>query len=320
VTRLHPSITRVAPRLVSPTRDGRKDQTRLRYHLDTRQLVSLRVRDEAGSVVLSRRLGEQPAGTHTTEWDGRRAGGRPVRSGEYTLEVSTAQPGGPLVGLATRTVTVDRVGPKPVRVTRDAPTVLPVRDRYRDTVTVEGTVRERVRWVELQVRSRSGSVVATQRIGRRKDGPVSVRWDGRTDRNRIARSGTYTARLVAEDRAGNQAISAPVRVTVSGARLVRRTGSMTVTARTSLTESFADDCSLVFRHTSGAREGWIGYYSSGTCSSGDAYAVGDHQVRLPKAVRYGTIRVSAYGGRADEKFRDSARIVYHDRYQNLSNH
>jgi hypothetical protein len=177
-----------------------------------------------------------------------------------------------------------------------------------------------VRWVELEVRSRSGSVVATERVGRRKEGPVQVRWDGRTDRGGIAPSGTYTARLVAQDRAGNRATSKPVRVSVSGARLVRRTGSMTVTARGSLNESFADDCSLVFRHTSGSRAGWLGYYSSGTCSSGDAYAVGDHQVRLPPAVRYGTIRVSAYGGRADEKFRDSARIVYHDRYQNLSGH
>jgi subtilisin family serine protease/flagellar hook assembly protein FlgD len=320
VTRLHPAITRVAPRLFSPTRDGRKDQTRLRYALDGPQVVTLRVRSASGELVLTRRIGEQPTGSHTAVWDGRRSGGQPVRSGTYSLEVSTAQPAGSLVGLATRSVTVDRGGPKPTDVTRTSSSVLPVRDGYRDDVTVQGTLRERVRWVELQVRSRSGALVRTERIGRRKEGPVQVRWDGRTERGRIAPSGTYSARLVAQDIAGNQAGSAPVRIAVSGARLVRRTGSMTVTARASLNESFADDCSLVFRHTSGARKGWLGYYSSGTCSSGDAYAVGDHQVRLPKAVRYGTIRVSAYGGRADEKFRDSARIVYHDRYENLSKH
>ena len=79
-----------------------------------------------------------------------------------------------------------------------------------------------------------------------------------------------------------------------------------------------DPCSLVFRHTSGARKGWIGYYSSGTCDSGDAYAVADHQVRLPEAVRYGTVRVSARGGQGDPRFRDTARLVYHDRHQNVS--
>jgi len=111
-----------------------------------------------------------------------------------------------------------------------------------------------------------------------------------------------------------------VTVTVSGQALVRRVGSRTVTARESLREKFADECSLVFRHTEGPRRGWIGYYSSGTCTSGDAYAVGDHQVRLPKAARYGTVQVSAFGGRGDPKYRDSALLTYYDRYQNPSPH
>jgi flagellar hook assembly protein FlgD len=320
VTRLHPRISKVAPRLLSPARDGRKDRTRVRYVLDNRQAVSLRVRDATGDLVLTRRLGRRPAGSHAASWDGRDGRGRAVRSGTYAVEISTRQIGGPLVGLATRTVTVDGVAPRVGSVSPQPATLYPVRDRYRDSTTVTGTLREPVRWLELQVRTRSGSLVATERVGRRAAGQADVRWDGRTDRGGLAGPGTYTARLVAEDLAGNQAGGAPTRLTVSGQRLVRRTGSMTVTARESLNESFADDCSLVFRHTSGPRKGWVGYYSSGTCSSGDAYAVGDHQVRLPKAVRYGTVRVSAYGGRAEEKFRDSARIVYHDRYQNLSKH
>jgi flagellar hook assembly protein FlgD len=320
VARLHPRISRLVPGLVSPTRDGRNDRVRVTYVLESRQAVTLRVRNAAGELVLSRRLGEQPAGRHTTDWDGRSGSGSPVRSGTFALEISTRQPGGSLSGLASRPVTVDRDAPRTTGVTRSPDTVLPVRDGYRDSTTVGGTLRERVRWVELQVRSRSGALVSTTRVGKRSAGPVSVRWDGRTDRGRIAAPGTYALRLVAQDLAGNRAGSPATRVSVSGKRLVRRTGSMTVTARESLTESFADDCSLVFRHTSGARKGWVGYYSSGTCTSGDAYAVGDHQVRLPKAVRYGTVRVSAYGGRADPKFRDGARIAYYDRFQNLSTH
>jgi hypothetical protein len=75
---------------------------------------------------------------------------------------------------------------------------------------------------------------------------------------------------------------------------------------------------LVFRHANGKRKGWIGYYASGTCDSGDAYAVADHQVRLPDAVRYGTVRISAHGGRGDPRFQDTARLVYHDARQNVS--
>jgi hypothetical protein len=48
--------------------------------------------------------------------------------------------------------------------------------------------------------------------------------------------------------------------------------------------------------------------------------VGDHQVRLPAAARYGTVQISAYGGRGDPKYRDSARVTYFDRHQNLSDH
>jgi hypothetical protein len=105
---------------------------------------------------------------------------------------------------------------------------------------------------------------------------------------------------------------------VTGQRLVRRSGSMSVSARDSLEESYEDDCSQVFRRTSGRHDDWVAYASSATCTSGDAYAAGDHQVRLPSAVRYGTVRVSAYGGRGDQRYRDSARVVYYDSLQNLS--
>jgi hypothetical protein len=43
-------------------------------------------------------------------------------------------------------------------------------------------------------------------------------------------------------------------------------------------------------------------------------------VRLPEAIRYGTVSVSAYGGRGDPRYRDSAKIVYYDSLQNLSDH
>jgi hypothetical protein len=203
-------------------------------------------------------------------------------------------------------------------VSTTSATVYPVRDRYLDTTVVSTTLGEAARTVRLEVRTRAGRLVHAQGVGSQQPGRVEIGWNGRTRGGSMVAPGTYRARVVAEDRAGNRRASAAVAQSVSGQRTVRRRGTMEVTARQSLTESFSDECSLVFRHTDGKRKGWVGYYSSGTCTSGDAYALGDHQVRLPEAVRYGTVRVSAHGGRGDPRYRDSARITYYDRYQNAS--
>jgi len=318
VDRLNPRIANLSTGLLSPRKDRRKDEASATYDLESRQSVTLRVRDAAGALVLRRSLGTQPAGRHRAGWDGRRDDGRVVPAGIYTLEVSTRAPDGSLTGLAAAPVVVDPVAPRATRVSGSAGTLFPVLDRYRDTTRIEGTLAEPVRWLALVVRSRAGSLVRTQRVKRRPAGPAYVEWDGRSDGGRVVAPGTYSARLVAQDLAGNRATSAPIRVAVSGAALVRRAGSVTVTARESLDETFTDDCSQVFRHTEGKRKGWVGYFSSGTCTSGDAYAIGDHQVRLPAAVRYGRVGVSAYGARDDDRFRDSARIAYYDVLENLA--
>ena len=318
VDRLNPRIANLSTRLLSPRQDGRKDRARATYDLESRQSVALRVRNAHGTLVHDRSLGVQPAGRHRAGWDGRRDGGRVVPSGRYTIEVSTRATDGSLTGLASTPVVVDRVAPKVAGVRRSPGTLYPVRDSYRDTTRIEGTLGEPVRWLELQVRSPSGTVVLTKRVERRPAGPAYVVWNGRSERGRVVPSGTYTARLVAQDHAGNRATSAALRLVVSDKSLVRRAGSVTVTAPGSLDETFTDDCSQVFQHTDGQRKGWMGYFSSGTCTSGDAYAIGDHQVRLPAAVRYGRVGVSAYGGRDDDRFRDSARIAYYDDLANLT--
>ena len=317
VNRLHPRITK-GRKVLSPGKDGRKDTTTVRYRLDRSQVAALRVRSASGRLVLTRRLGTRPAGESRVTWDGRGDNGRFVPNGSYRLEISTREPDGPLVGLASRQVEVDRRKPRVQRVRTSAATVYPVRDGHLDAVTVRGTVSERPAWLRLEVRSRSGAVVSNRRTAGGPDGVRELVWTGRTGSGRLVPPGTYSLRLVAQDRAGNRRSSSPATVRVSGQRLVKRTGSMTVSAAKSLRESFSDECSFVFRHGDGPRAGWIGYYSGGACSSGDAYAVADHQVRLPRAVRYGWFRVSAYGGRADRKFRDRAQLTYHDRFRNQS--
>jgi flagellar hook assembly protein FlgD len=316
VSRLHPGITGLSPTAISPDGDGRRDATTVTYRLDRRQTTALVVRDSSGAEVYRRGLGRRGAGTHTATWNGRRSAGA-AADGEYTVQIATSD--GDLLGLASSSLRVDRRGPRLSGLHVSAAKVLPVKDGYLDDVTLEARLGEAVRSLRLEVRTRSGRVVRQVTAGRRDGGSTAgLTWDGRTAGGSLS-PGTYRVRLVAEDLAGNRRASARRTVTVTGQRLVKRSGSMTVSARDSLEESYEDDCSQVFRRTSGRHDGWVAYASSGICTSGDAYAAGDHQVRLPSAVRYGTVRVSAYGGRGDKRYRDSARVIYYDGLQNLSN-
>ena len=317
VSRLHPGISSLSPTAISPDGDGRKDVTTVTYRLDRRQRTALVVRDPGGREVYRRALGTLAAGKHTATWNGRLGGGRVAPDAAYTLQIATSD--GTLQGLASTQVRVDRRGPTLTDVHVSSKRVLPVNDDYLDTVTVAAQLGETVSSVRLEVSNRSG-VVRSTRVGRRT-GPArtSLTWDGRIAGHRLA-PGSYRVRLVAEDLAGNRRASARRTVTVSGQRLVQRSGSRSVSARESLEDTFQDDCSEVFRRTSGRHTGWVAYSSSSTCTSRDAYAAADHQVRLPAAVRYGTVRVSAYGGRGDQRYRDSARVVYYDGLQNLSSH
>jgi len=317
VTRLHPGISSVSPGAISPNGDGRKDSTTVTYRLDRRQRTALVVRDAAGREVYRRALGNPAAGKHTAKWNGRLGAGRVAPDAAYTLQITTSD--GTLQGLASSQVRVDRRGPSLTGVHLSSKRVLPVNDDYLDTVTVGAKLGETVRSLRLEVSNRSG-VVRSIPVSRRT-GPAdtAATWDARVGRRPQA-PGTYRVRFVAEDLAGNRRASARRTITVSGQQLVQRSGSISVSARESLEDIFADDCSEVFRRTSGRHNGWVAYSSSSTCTSGDAYAAADHQVRLPAAVRYGTVRVSAYGGRGDQRYRDSARVVYYDGLQNLSNH
>jgi hypothetical protein len=205
-----------------------------------------------------------------------------------------------------------------VGVHRSAPRVLPVHDNYLDSVSLGGRSNEALAALDLQVRTPGGTVRVLHR-GPRDTGLVAATWDGRLPHLGLS-PGRYRLRLVGTDFAGNTTTSAARTVTVSRQQLVRRHGTTTVTAKASLGETYVDTCSEVFPRTSGRHDGWVAYGASSTCTSRDAFAGGDHQVRLPDAVRYGTVQISAYGGRADRRYRDSAKVELYDSLQNLSNH
>ncbi|MGH8895146.1 MAG: S8 family serine peptidase, partial [Actinomycetes bacterium] len=224
VDRLHPRIARVTTQRLSPNGDGRHDAATVRYLLESRQAVTLRVRNTAGTVVGRRRLGVQSAGPHELVWGGRDAAR--LKDGPLTLEVSTRTPDGTQAGLATRSITLDRARPAVRHVTSTDRRLFPVRDGYRDGVVVGGTLSERYRWLRLEVRSSSGDRVFARRSPAGAAGRTGVEWDGRSTGGRLLPAGRYSLRLVAQDRAGNRGASATRTVSVSRQQLVRRTGSV----------------------------------------------------------------------------------------------
>jgi hypothetical protein len=316
VTRLHPAVLRIAPRAISPDGDGRQDTATVTYRLDRPGTPTLQVRSGSGAVVLTSSLGPQAAGTHTARWNGRLAAGRVAADGTYEVGVATVD--GALRGLADSTVQVDRTAPRLAGVHRSAPRVLPVHDDYLDTVSLGARSDEALAALDLRVTTPGGTARVLHR-GSRHPGLVAATWDGRLPHLGLT-PGAYRLRLVATDLAGNTTTSAARTVTVSRQQLVRRHGTTTVSAKASLGDSYVDTCSEVFPRTSGRHTGWVAYGASLTCTSDDAYAGGDHQVRLPDAVRYGTVQISAYGGRADRRYRDSARVEIYDSVPNLSDH
>jgi subtilisin family serine protease/flagellar hook assembly protein FlgD len=317
VTRLHPGIVSVSPSSISPNGDGRRDSTKVTYRLDRSQTPTLQVRNQFGEVVYRKALGRQDAGQHVATWTGRRSDGHVLADGTVAVQVSTVD--GDLQGLSSRAVVVDRTAPAVRGVHASSPRVLPVDDDYLDNVAVSGSTPAALGRLQLEIATRGGTVVRSIGAGSKPAGPVAIGWNGRRAGGQLV-PGTYRVRFVAEDLAGNRSRSKARTITVSSQRLVLRQGSTTVTARGSMQQSFEDPCSQVFRRTTGKHRDWVSYAASSICTSGDAYAAADHQVRLPEAIRYGTVRVSAYGGRGDPRYRDSAKVVYYDSLQNLSDH
>jgi hypothetical protein len=83
------------------------------------------------------------------------------------------------------------------------------------------------------------------------------------------------------------------------------------------------DCSVVYY---GVREGWpysYGYYSNGNpdpcndMASDTDLAAAVHNYTLPRAIRYGSVHVSATGGSATS-VADSADLIYYDATGSLS--
>jgi hypothetical protein len=82
-----PQAAALAPMKVYPNRTA--GSLSVEYALETDAPVSLEVRDMQGRTVRIMELGTQPAGSHTAQWDGTDAQGRPAAAGTYLCRIIT---------------------------------------------------------------------------------------------------------------------------------------------------------------------------------------------------------------------------------------
>lgn len=313
---LAPQILSVSPSPFSPGHDHRKDTTKVTFRLETAQTVAWRVTTAAGaSAIGATSLGNLAAGTHSFTFTGQRGSGSYLPTGSYRIHLDTSKviSGSTVQGHSQASVKVDRTAPKLKSVKASPGTVFPAKDHYLDSVQLRAHLNEKVTSVRVEIFDAAGHKVRTLSTGKRSAGGLGLAWNGKSSKGAVVRAGRYAFRFVTEDVAGNRATTSKVRVNVSDKRLVKQAGVKTVTAKASGSKALIGTCSDLF--SPGAR-GWansIGYYSdyySCSTTQGDDLAAAIHVTSLPKAVKYGTVRIDTSGGKGRNHHGGKAAVVY----------
>jgi hypothetical protein len=207
------------------------------------------------------------------------------------------------------------------RATAQSPqwsTFYPHRDGYRDSIELRFRPDRRLARGQVDVFSSStGRRLWSRRFGTVASGGLGkARFSGRSTRGAKLPAGRYSFSVTMVTASGLRATSVRKRFSLSWKRLVARTGKRVVSASGSRYGGFIGDCSR--RTTPALASGWprsIGYYSNWyypycwVDSLSDA-AASFHRIRLPAAVKYGPVRVGAYGRAAVRGSHDHAGLFY----------
>jgi hypothetical protein len=207
------------------------------------------------------------------------------------------------------------------RATAQSPqwsTFYPHRDGYRDSIDLRFRPDRRLARGQVDVFSSStGRRLWSRRFGTVASGGLGkARFYGRSTRGAKLPAGRYSFSVTMVTASGLRATSVRKRFSLSWKRLVARTGKRVVSASGSRYGGFIGDCSR--RTTPAVASGWtrsIGYYSNRyypycwVDSLSDA-AASFHRIRLPAAVKYGPVRVGAYGRAAVRGSHDYAGLFY----------
>ena len=207
------------------------------------------------------------------------------------------------------------------RATAQSPqwsTFYPHCDGYRDSIELRFRPDRRLARGQVDVFSSStGRRLWSRRFGTVASGGLGkARFSGRSTRGAKLPAGRYSFSVTMVTASGLRATSVRKRFSLSWKRLVARTGKRVVSASGSRYGGFIGDCSR--RTTPAVASGWprsIGYYSNWyypycwVDSLSDA-AASFHRIRLPAAVKYGPVRVGAYGRAAVRGSHDYAGLFY----------
>ncbi len=313
---LAPQIQSVSPSPFSPGHDGRKDTATVKFRLETAQTVAWRVTTSSGAAAIgSKSLGSLGAGTHSFTLTAKRSNGSFLPTGTYTVHLDTSKviSGSSVQGHTQAGVKIDRTAPKASSVTASPSTVYPARDHYLDTVKLRAHLNEKVTSLQAELFDAKGHKVRTLSVGSRPAGSIALEWNGKSSKGSVVPAGRYSFRFLLQDVAGNRSTTAKKRVSVSDKRLVKQVGVKTVTAKASASELLVGACSQLF--SPGARH-WansIGYYSdyySCSTTQTDDLAAAIHVTSLPKAVKYGTVRIDTSGGKGRNHHGGKAAVIY----------
>ena len=229
-------------------------------------------------------LGMLAPGTHTYDWKPPTAGtSRPM-----PVVVETTSPEG-LVGRARARVFVDRIHPKASR-TSSTTTVYPVHDGYLDVAQLAG--RTNAPGTLDVVISKGGRTVAHQHLTVGSSKTYRVDWNGRSSTGAVLAEGSYHVSITPSDTFGARGPSTAGTFVVSHRKLVTKTQAIKVSpARSSVPAGTffrdkTDTCSKVNIGPSNS----LKYLP---CPK--RYVETFHQVMLPLALRYVSLRVAVSG-------------------------
>lgn len=209
---------------------------------------------------------------------------------------------------------VDSSKPVIASVKVSAPAVYPVQDGYVDQVEIHTTASDNnpVK-SRYEIRDRRGKVVRVLRTGFSWSEDQAL-WNGRTKSGGLVGAGRYTIHTVVTDQYGNSSTDDSASVTVSHKRLRERTFTKNVTAKASLVDQLVGRCSALKIPSARGWKGSMGLYTASKCKGTVKSTLVStvHALAVPAALRYGSLRVSAYGGAAKANPRSLAYIAYSD--------
>jgi flagellar hook assembly protein FlgD len=192
----------------SPNGDGRKETTALKATLNHTASWTMQVKTGSGTVIRT----FSGSGTSVNQtWDGKNSSGVLAADGTYTYVVTATDVGGSTTWGSSQ-VTVDTVVPV-VSGLGDNPD--PFRPSTAQTTTISFSLSEPA-YVTLQVYNSSGTLVRTLLSNSYKTTlSNNVVWNGKSNSGTLVPAGTYTYKLLVEDKAQNRSTPYPISGTVT---------------------------------------------------------------------------------------------------------